>query len=387
MLYSGIRVVIFLTLLSGVAGVRAATPIVEKQVVNAAENLTQNVMLPVLKTLKQSSTRLQKSIKGFCLQPDLAELQTVQERWRTLMFAWNQAVIYPAGSSRPGQITPIHWEIDTHLIRSGKKTDRIRKVIKRAVQGTVVIDQALIQRQQLFTRGVHALELLLFETLAQENAAPALIADYTGDYGQRKCAYLQAVALELHAAVSYLSDAWHTQDKQESRWPYVHLSHESVQARTQQGYVQSLVNGLVKALLAIQLQKLESLFGKDANKVYPQRAESVYSANSLANIAANLSAIDDAFHARFHGRDYYGFDDVLMENDLSQVLVSFQTKIRACQSALAAIDGSLHEAVVSQPDAVKALAAAVTELIRLFQLQIISSLGVVPAFNDTDGDF
>ena len=353
----------------------------------AVATIARTVLIPSVGAFADRSVELRLAVAEFCRDPDRQRLLQAQVQWKASMQSWQRLVVLPSGPNREGQLAPLYWQIDSHLIGDGKKTKAIRKAIKRAISKANTISQQSLARQKITTRGLPAVELLLFETLSQTTALSAIVADYTGERGQRKCQYLQAMVSHIEQLADYLRDAWQTSDPDDVRWSYVNLDSVAVEPKVGDVFISKLINGLISALDTIENKKLAALFANEGERTFANRVESKVSQQSLANIEANLIAIDGVFKANYDGRDGYGLDDRLRDHGASEVVEQYQRRYDQVMNAVAAITVPLAAALRVQPENVQQLLADVRQLATFFRLEVSDALSVAVTFNDTDGDF
>ena len=128
----------------------------------------------------------------------------------------------------------------------------------------------------------------------------------------------------------------------------------------------------------------DPLGSESAADAKPFRAESLLSANSLANVIAAIRGLQASYDAG----DEFGFDDYL--DALGSVTLSTQieSELRAVQRLAAAIPVPLAEAVQDEslrPQVVELLDRA-TVLTRLVKNQLSAAMQVTVGFNENDGD-
>lgn len=160
---------------------------------------------------------------------------------------------------------------------------------------------------------------------------------------------------------------------------------------------QQALDELYAALFAVELVTKDLRLGvpagvhigcENASGICPERAESIHARASKENIAANLRAVRAVFLGiGADGEDDTGFDDLLREKNAGDLASTMTSKLDAALDAATAFDGTLEDALATEPERVIVLHAAVKTFTDDFKSTFASTLGLrVPDEGAGDND-
>ena len=245
--------------------------------------------------------------------------------------------------------------------------------------------------------GLSAVEYTLFRD-DDGNACPADNEMNTGgawaalgatEVAARRAKYAAVVAADVEAKAIVLRDAWTGDDGFAA----------TLRTAGQDGSVfstaQQALDEIYAALFAVELLTKDQKLGLPAGlrveceaESCPEKAESFWSRTSKENIARNL----DAVRRVFVGVDVadaaaIGFDDLLVDQDQQQLADDMIAALDGAIAATAAFDGTLEDALKTEPARARALYDAVKVFTDELKGAFSSALGLrVPAEGGGDND-
>lgn len=327
------------------------------------------VIVPGFDAFAEDSAKLTAASEALCARPDADRLNGVRSHWRDAAVRWNRLLPYRFGPMKEGFPASLEWQIDTSLVPGGIRRAAIRDAIQQVVSAEYPIDIGVVARQKLFARGLHAIELMLYESRDGKLGGPAVLASLQGRTGERACTYLTAMARYTQLLAEELATGWQAFARQAA------TADESAE-RDPAILFDALINQSIALLDFVDRNKVRVVLRSQGGAA--EFTVAAASGASLALIRANVQGVDTTFRI--------GFDDLLVQVDQEQLLRRYEARHRAVLNALDAIPEPRTEAAQAATTAVEKLAAALTEWRHLLRLEISQALGVAPNFTETDGD-
>lgn len=320
------------------------------------------LILPAYAEMNEESATLESMAADFAAAPDEAGLEALRSQWLATAKAWKHAEFFNFGPIEYlGLETSVdYWPTDTYGIEN-------------AIAGDKTIDQALLNSLASNRKGIPAIEYLLFngstaEVLAALQESP------------RRMAYLQELTANLHQLVVYVESFWDPNGKNHA------ATFLEASGNTAGASITLLSNELIFVLSGMKNDKLGRPLGHISGTANPDLVESPYADASLPLLAENLSQL----RRIFTGADSAGFDDYLNALPLGDreqsIAEDILDQLDVCDASLAAIDGSLQDAISTSPDKVETLYAELSTLNVLIKSEMMSGLGLIVTFSDGDGD-
>lgn len=250
------------------------------------EGIVKNSTLPAYETLHQQSILLETAGQAYVTTPTLANLQTVQGVWKTLMTEWSKVEMLNFGPGR---------EIFRYL-RMDNTPANVSSV-DNAILGTDFIDSVYIAGRSSYTKGIACVEYLLFG----ENGQQAVVDWYATDVQKdRRAAYLIGCLKNIKKIAFELHDSWGTNGGYGAT-----LSQTTDNSTT--GGLGQYTNAITHICQTMARKKLGKALGKEAadNLLHPEFLESPYAAYSWGIIAGNLKGIQEVFGDKDNGLGSY----------------------------------------------------------------------------------
>ncbi|MBY0273750.1 imelysin family protein [Candidatus Binatia bacterium] len=335
------------------------------------EDLAWTALLPQYQAMTASFGTLDDAIAAFCDAPAAAGLDATRAAWRSAMESWVAASMF--------QLGPIAE--DNRALRIEFWPDANNNV-PRAVEQMLVRDDTLsadtLARQSVAAQGLPALERLLFDP-----EADALVEFTSGDRAARRCTYARAIGGNLLGIARAVEAAWASDGGYATQ--LASAGRGSDVFATREAAIDEVVNGLFTALSASRDDRLAGPLGGDtAAEAKSFRAESVWSGNSFANLAASLRGAQ----AIYDGRAGFGFDDYLRASSRDALASQITETFASLQAEITALPVTLAEAVQDEDlrPRVVALLDHATTLAGLIETDLSSAMDVKIGFNSNDGD-
>ncbi|MCC6601384.1 MAG: imelysin family protein [Crocinitomicaceae bacterium] len=236
----------------------------------------------------------------------------------------------------------------------------------------------------LDTQGFPALDFLLY---GKNGNISEIIGKFTIDAnaGNRKL-YLNAVVEDVWQRASAIYNAWNP-----SGGNYLQTFRSST-GNDVGSSLGLLVNQLNFDFEILKNARIGIPLGKKSMGVpLPDKCEALYSKQSLLLAQEHLKSVENIFLGRDkNGNNGIGFDDYLENIDAQYSSGSLSTAIKyrfeTAKTKLAAITGTLDDAVINNPGPVDQAYAELQQLVVLLKVDMPSAMGVLITYQDNDGD-
>jgi predicted lipoprotein len=352
------------------AGAKPSTPSaparVTKQAALAA--IGTNVILPTLSAFTERSATLAVAAAQFRTNATPDTLKRVREDWSAAYLAWSE----------------VQWIPDLPYYNLGVYLWPPRPAsIEGALQGSTSYDAAYMEQLGAAATGLFALEYLLFDQThmvrhKQGQPVPGIPRPppawdlLNGADGQRRRAYLHAVAELLTRRAREVEDAWKP-------------SGGNAVGKFMAGGQDSL-DKLINRLLenserALQEGLTQQIELREFKTFQPEDARAMSSGSSHRAVAAVMRGVK----RHYDGGDGVGVDDYLRTLDPA-LAGTMQTHFVATLKAAEAIPLAVEEAVKTTRATVQATVDACRKLEITLKTDVVSKLGVTLTFVSTDGD-
>jgi predicted lipoprotein len=251
------------------------------------------------------------------------------------------------------------WPINTHFIEDF--------LIEEAT-----IDSSFVASTGSKAKGLATVEYFLFdpaltnaEIIDRLSAAP------------KRMAYLVAASEEVAAKAAELYNMWAPDGGNQIQA----LTEADFSGNNVQGSISMLANEMIVLAERINKDKLDYPLRGILAEAQPEAVESAYARESIPLIIRNLESMQELFTVGFN--DYLDF---LQTDTTAPLAPRINAQIAQIITMLAAFDMPLQDAVVEDPDAVRATRDAVRALIVLLKVDMANQLGITVTFGDNDGD-
>lgn len=345
-------------------------------------------ILPTYTDMETAASDLVDDAEAFCAAPNRSNLDAAQAQWRQVIGLWVQSELVGFG---PAKQDLVHNNIDAPRGGHADATD-IESRIEGRLTGIVDIDAdnpAFARSLPLDQRGLEGVEYLLFG----DSGDGATILDTSDAYWNRRCDYLQAIVVNLHANIAVILTRWQASD--EGGEGYVDEWNSAGEAgNSTYRFVQDAIDDLINEVEFVIDNLVNSqLGGHDPQKRASRRwvdgkPESWRSGNSLANIRHRVEAAEMIFLGtdRDTGQDGFGIDEYLQRTGEAGLATEIRNQFGAVYEILDDIPGTLEEAVETSLAIVRNAETESRDLLGLLKRDMAEHLDVFFGFNDADGD-
>ncbi|MBK9450761.1 MAG: imelysin family protein [Bacteroidetes bacterium] len=330
-------------------------------------NLGERVIVPAYDQLQDKVDLLRNGSADFRVAKDQVSLDSLQSRFAKAWLAWKACSAFEFGPAATASLRSVlnTFPCDTLQIHNN------------FTSGAYDLNQAV----NLDARGFQALDFLL-HGLGSGDAAILNRYQSPSD-SSRLTEYLEAVVSDIQAQVSNVRQAWNSG----------YLATFKASLGTDVGSSTSmLVNELNRDLEIIKTASIGIPLGKQTfDSPLPEKVEALYSEISIELAIAELQGLELLFEGQKDGSaEGYGLREALNavealyngENLGDAIHNQFQT----AKAAVAAIPGSLSEAVVTNRVPVEAAYNEIQKLVILLKTDMASALSILITYTDADGD-
>jgi len=336
-------------------------------------SLGETVILPTYEDFAERAAVLDEAVEAFCGAPGAETLSAAQAAFRATKTPLKQGEAFGLGPhvERPWRLMPLvdFWPPDV---------DDVQEMLA----SEDALDQDAIDLIGANRKGLPALDILLFggDLDAPRDEAAILAAFET----ERRCAYAEALSENLAARAWDYVEAWSP-----SGDDYVGelaFAGEREVFSSEQAAASAVFDQLLFTIENARELKVGKPFGKrDGGTLQPRELEAPYSERSVQDTLDAIQGAENVYLGSYDGVQGIGIRDWLLARrpDLDAPL---QQAFADAKDALAAIDGPLHEAIVSDAEGVEAAYQAIKSLQVLLATEVAGALGITVTFNPTDGD-
>jgi predicted lipoprotein len=312
------------------------------------------------------SAEVSTSLGALCALPSTETLEAARADWTAARETWKEADVFAFGPYSRAEF------------RIGPKIDswpaRVED-IEALLASDTPVDPASVAEMGVWEKGLPVIEYLLYPP------GPSGLESLSTP---RRCEYLTSLGTERSNRAREIHEAW-APEGGNFAGQLSGAGRTSTAFRSLRDAFGEVVNRMGFLLENVRKDKLGRPLGDEAGGLpLPDNAESRFSGRSLADINDNLDGLERLYFGD-SSRGLPGLSRYAVERGQSfdgQV----RSSIDASRAALDVIGMPLTAAVETAPDRVREASARLGELQTLFQVDIISALGLTLSFNDNDGD-
>lgn len=331
---------------------------------NQLKNIYANGIAPLSSDFVKQNEILGQTVDRFRQETSLPHLQGVQQQWKALQLVWKQLELYDLGAIANSFIA---FEINRWPTDTAK--------IEENISGTELLDEAFIASRGSSSKGISAIEYLIFFPM---DNTEILTAFTSSENALRRMDYLIALSENLISKSKQLQELWEA-----NSGTFVGTLENGISGSQNQ-----VINAMVTLIEESIISKLGNPLGdSNGGTLDPERFEAYRSKFSKEIIQQHLTALQQCYHGDFAPTPFrVGFDDFLDLIQSDSLAAKISDQFKECQARLNAIEGSLEEELVSNPQAVDDLKNAFRDLLVLVKVDMANVLGSTITFNDNDGD-
>lgn len=331
-------------------------------------NVGDHIILPAYENLKIAVDSLAWSSEAFLKNPDAGTLSGIQTSFMKAYIRYESASTFEFGPA------------DAELMRASFNVfpcDTL-KINSKIAKGDFNFSTA----DDIDVKGFPALDFLLFN-----GGNTAVLTRFTSAMNASNSKlYLNALVTELKHKTDAVNLGWSS-----SGGNYI------AQFKTNLGNSVGSSLGLLVNQLNFDYEILKNarisipLGKKTLGVPYPSKVEAFYSTQSLTLALEQLKSLENIYLGRdAKGNDGLGFDDYLTalntQHPMGLLNDVIKTKFIAAKAKLAAVQGPLAQAILTNPASVDAAYQELYQLTVLIKVDMPSALGVMITYEDNDGD-
>lgn len=363
---------------------------------DVVKNLALNVAAPQIQECAEKLAVLDVNVEAWRDSPADETRAEAQQAWVEAYRSWQRCELLQLGPAGTMEATVggegLRFDVYTYPLLSDCYVDEL-------VANESWRDLSSYRALPTSKKGLGALEYLLYRTGTANACHPTqnpINADGTwaalseAELNQRRADLAAFIASGIASVADDLASRWvSTGDAYVDE--LADAGHGSASFRSAQDALNEFSNAMVYLEKEVKDMKLASPLGISTTSSFsdcesnacPELRESPWANQSLSAITANLRM----FESMYYGGDGVGFDDLLRELGAGTVAETMEEHLRSADTALAAIDGTLLEALEQDHDDVVAFYEEVRELVTLFKTQFVNVLSLeLPNRAAADGD-
>ena len=333
------------------------------------QTTVEGLLRPTLAEAQDRASDLRQASTDFCAAPSAASLDTVQDAWWSLRGPWKRMLVLRFG---PVVDDGFDSAIDFWPARPS------------SIDGGIdsgVATQAELDVLGVASKGMPAVEYLLWDPVGGDAAVLALYDDAAAEAGDRRCAYLELLTADLELQFSELDGAL------EPFWADLLDAGNNDRYPTLALAVDDLLNGAIAGLHDLSERSLSSPSGVSTGALpQPDLLESRFSDRSRADALDALAG----FRRFYLGGEVDDSGELGFSALVAQKSPAIDTQVREqldrAIAATEAIPEPLRGALDTDLPAVAEAWTEVRALKILLTADVASLLGVTVSLTDNDGD-
>ncbi|MEM6645744.1 MAG: imelysin family protein [Bacteroidota bacterium] len=360
------------TVLSGCRGDGTADRTALRQAM--LNDIGDRVILPAHDQAASDAAALVIALEALEAAPSAATLDAAQAAWLTMAKSWRHVAAFNLRG--PVKRGLYHNRINSWPTRPDR--------LEEAIADARAKDVAFVQTKGSTTRGLPAIEYLIFDASGDS----AVLDSLAGPNGESRRALARAIAQDVAGQSADLVQAW-SPNGGDALGTFIAADTEG---RFLRSSVSRLVNELSMLAEDLRYNQLGAPLGisRDPNDPRstpdPMAVEAPYAGATVDLLRAQLVGMRTLVTAN----DGVGLDDYLASLDaqidgqsMGEALLA---NLDALDAALAAIPGSMRDALAQDPEAVQSAYDEAVNLLRLVKTDVAGWLGISITFSDNDGD-
>jgi predicted lipoprotein len=326
-----------------------------------ARELTLDVVLPTLDEVVVTAQAQAAAMRAFVADPTDITLAAAQAAWRAARVPWKHTDAFGFG---PAKDMSLSAAID-QVIDPAK--------VELEVNGTTAISTSYVETLGANRKGFHAIEHLLFASLASLTTEPD---------ADRRRALLVAYAENLAQKAIVLRDAWAA--------GYARQMAEPGSGNEEYATIKAVIDTFTnESLFQVELIS-DSWIGKPMGTAtggvpQPELVESGPSDNSITDITHGLVGIRNIYFGALTDTPGKGIGKLVVaqspavDRDVRLQMIATLAAVEAIPRPYVTSITQMHPQVATAYEQMK-------ELKRIFATEVVGVLGATLKFNDNDGD-
>lgn len=362
-------VLFILSMLLNVCNVKDDDPFDRKLLMS---QLVENVILPRHQQLKDTASAFLNSVQLFRVEPNMINFRAMRASWLACKANYKHTALFNFGMVEE---TVVHnkmnkWPCNTDFI-DGFLAD------------TVQLNQEFVDSKGSTSKGLAAIEYLLFDPNSTEADLHFLLTDDSG--AERRADLLEAYATDLYFKAYFLNDLWQPDGEN-----YGGILTTTEPTDGIGSPVEMLLNKMIAQVELIVHTELGGPLGVENGGVAnAELAEAFRSRESLKCVREAVVSLREAFVGDVvngSGSTDASLENHLIYNGAEDAAHNITNGLNNAIVLIDAFNGTLEEGVTSQPENVQAIRAELQTVLGLLKVDAIYALSATLTFNENDGD-
>ncbi|MBI1287405.1 MAG: hypothetical protein GC178_07465 [Flavobacteriales bacterium] len=362
-------VLFILSMLLNVCNVADEDPFDRKLLMS---QLTEKVILPRHQQLQDTANAFYQSVQNFHAQPTLTNFQQVRSKWLSAKQAYKHTSVFNFGQIAESVVhnKMNKWPCNTDFI-DGFLAD------------TVTLDQVYVDSKGSTSKGLAAMEYLLFDPARAESD---MLNDFTmATDAQRRLDLLLAYAEDLYFKAYFLNDLWLP-----SGDDYANFLATTEPTNGIGSPVEMLLNEMIAQTERIVHTELGAPLGAEGSGVANvELAEAFRSQRSLQCVREGVASLRETFVGNVEngaGSSSASLENHLIYNDAAEAAQNIKNGLDNTLQLIDAFNGTLEDGITSQPQQLEAIRTELQTVLGLLKVDAIYALSATLTFNENDGD-
>jgi len=328
-------------------------------------NIYDNGVTPLLDNFIENTIALNEAAVNFSQNKTEAQLENIRRQWLETLLVWKNLELFDVGDI---QDSFIHFQIN----RWPSNT----VFIDNFIAGDEVINEAFINSNGSSSKGISAIEYLLY---SGETSQETLTSFISTDNAERRTNYLIALTENLVIKSQELKERWEV---------YAPTFYSTLEIGLN-GSQNQLINAMITLSEQIVILKLGNALGdQNGGNIDITELENYRSQVSLESIEQNVRTLYNTYTGVYRNDDddSIGFDNFLSLLNANVIDEAIRTSFEENLTFINNIQGSLINALETNPQQVIELQSSLNELEVLIKVDMANALGVIVTVNSNDGD-
>lgn len=354
-------------------------------------NLGEDVILATYVDFEAKADALETAANTYAGSLEDADRQATQRAWDEAMQVWQRAEMFQLGPA--GLMGAVVGGEDLRdQIYSWPITNACR--VDQEIVEQNYTDADAFASEPVNVRGLDALEYLLFYDGADNACAPNSSINTDGSWSAldateletRRAEYAHTLAIDLARRAESLRQKWDAQGGDFLGALSTAGAESETYATSQEG-----LNAVSDAMFYLDKEVKDMKLAHPAGlvdcveDVCPEDRESLWASRSLDNVRQNLIGFQQLYTGG--EGDALGFDDLLRGMGANQLADDMDARINNALAAIDAVEGTMVEALASNPQSIIDVFDAVKAITDLFKSQFFDVLDLeVPQRGEGDND-
>jgi predicted lipoprotein len=319
------------------------------------QSMTATALVPSMEASSAGAAELATAVTTFCAAPTTAGQEQAQEAWRGSKRNWDRAILTT-------------WFGPAQMLRTVSRVDYEpvnEEGIGELLASAETLDADYVLNQAAATeRGLGAIEYLLFDSVARAGDA-------------RVCELMTSTAEVVASETLALEKAW--TESYQAGTPFVERF--SGEGMTTDDAMANSISAIVETLKQMSLFQL----GKGLGISSPEPVIDAIPEGRAGFGADAYIAQLEGIRALLIGGGETSLGDLITARS-DEISAQIDGHLAVASELLGGIDAPLRQVATDNPGELEPVYDEVSELLRIFEADVVSLLDITLGFSDADGD-